>query len=669
MKALVAAVVHARGGLPSSRSALIRLLGITPAAILLSGLLFVVAAPFAAPVAAKGVPSGDWTQFHNGVTHLGYNTQETTLSVANAHTLRPAWTGATGFPVDSSPVVANGVVYVGSSDDKLYAYAVGCASNGSACAPLWTANTGSGIESSPAVAGGVVYVGNDAGSLYAFDANGVTRCSGVAPLKTCLPLWVATTGSSIKGAPTIANGRVFVGSEDHKLYAFAVACASGGATCLPLWTASTGGMIMSSPAYSNNVIYVGSLDSFLYAFDANGVTRCSGGPTDTCLPLWKGPSYEIESSSPTISGGVVYVGSDDFKLYAYAVGCNSGGGLCTPLWTGPTGSYIASTPAVANGVIYVGSYDNKLYAYAVGCNSGGASTCSPLWTATTGGHIFSSPAVANGVVYVGSEDGKMYAFDAAGATSCTGTSPSKTCKPLWTATTGGTIDSSPAITNGVVYVGSEDHRLYAFSLSAATHLGVSLTTSFVAGAAHTVTVTAKDMHGYAAGAYRGTIHFTSSDPAAVLPADYTFAAADAGVHTFSLGVRLKTAGSRSVTATDTVSASITGTKSGITVTPAAAKNLTLTLTGSFAVGASHSVTVTAKDAYGNTATGYTGTIHFTSSDAAAVLPANYIFVPGDNGTHAFSLGVKLQTAGTQWVRATDTVTATITGVKTGIIVS
>ena len=623
MKALVAAVVHARGGLPSSRSALIRLLGITPAAILLSGLLFVVAAPFAAPVAAKGVPSGDWTQFHNGVTHLGYNTQETTLSVANAHTLRPAWTGATGFPVDSSPVVANGVVYVGSSDDKLYAYAVGCASNGGACAPLWTANTGSGIESSPAVAGGVVYVGNDAGSLYAFDANGVTRCSGIAPLKTCLPLWVATTGSSIKGAPTIANGRVFVGSEDHKLYAFAVACASGGATCLPLWTASTGGMIMSSPAYSNNVIYVGSLDSFLYAFDANGVTRCSGVPVDTCLPLWKGPSFEIESSSPTISGGVVYVGSDDFKLYAYAVGCNSGG----------------------------------------------AATCSPLWTATTGGSIDSSPAVANGVVYVGSEDGKMYAFDAAGATTCTGTSPTKTCQPLGTATTGGKIDSSPAITNGVVYVGSEDYKLYAFSLSAATHLGVSLTNSFVAGAAHTVTVTAKDMHGYAAGAYRGTVHFTSSDPAAVLPADYTFTSADAGIHTFSLGVRLKTAGSRSVTATDTVSASITGTKSGITVTPAAAKSLTVTLTGSFAVGASHTATIAAKDAYGNVATGYTGTIHFTSSDVAAVLPTNYTFAAGDAGVHSFSLGVKLKTAGTQWVRATDTVTATITGVKTGIVVS
>ena len=36
--------------------------------------------------------------------------------------------------------------------------------------------------------------------------------------------------------------------------------------------------------------------------------------------------------------------------------------------------------------------------------------CPPLWTATTGGQVFSSPAVANGVVYVGSTDGKLYAF-------------------------------------------------------------------------------------------------------------------------------------------------------------------------------------------------------------------------------------------------------------------
>jgi len=75
------------------------------------------------------------------------------------------------------------------------------------------------------------------------------------------------------------------------------------------------------------------------------------------------------------------------------------------------------------------------------------------WTAQTGSKIPSSPAVANGVVYVGSQDGKLYAFDATtGAT-------------LWrTAKTGDVINSSPAVANGVVYIGSNDGKLYAFHL-------------------------------------------------------------------------------------------------------------------------------------------------------------------------------------------------------------
>jgi outer membrane protein assembly factor BamB len=60
------------------------------------------------------------------------------------------------------------------------------------------------------------------------------------------------------------------------------------------------------------------------------------------------------------------------------------------------------------------------------------------------------------VVYVGSEDGKLYAFNAiTGAT-------------LWTATTGAAVDSSPAVANGVVYVGSYDNKLYAFELNGGT---------------------------------------------------------------------------------------------------------------------------------------------------------------------------------------------------------
>lgn len=86
-------------------------------------------------------------------------------------------------------------------------------------------------------------------------------------------------------------------------------------------------------------------------------------------------------------------------------------------------------------------------------------------------------------------------------------------------------------------------------------------------------------------------------------------------------------------------------------------------------GVAGSVTVTAKDGANNTASGYTGTIHFTSSDSAAVLPANYTFVADDNGTHTFTNGVTLKTAGTQAIIATDTVTATITGTQSGISVT
>ncbi|MGA2524322.1 MAG: hypothetical protein ABSF65_09265, partial [Candidatus Bathyarchaeia archaeon] len=81
-------------------------------------------------------------------------------------------------------------------------------------------------------------------------------------------------------------------------------------------------------------------------------------------------------------------------------------------------------------------------------------------------------------------------------------------------------------------------------------------------------------------------------------------------------------------------------------------------------GSAGSVTVTAKDAYGNTATGYTGTVKITSSDSQATLPANAKLT---NGIGTFS--VTLKTAGSQSITATDTVTSTITGSQTGITVN
>jgi uncharacterized repeat protein (TIGR01451 family) len=63
-----------------------------------------------------------------------------------------------------------------------------------------------------------------------------------------------------------------------------------------------------------------------------------------------------------------------------------------------------------------------------------------------------------------------------------------------------------------------------------------------------------------------------------------------------------------------------------------------------------------------TLAGYTGTVHFTSSDAQAVLPADYTFVSGDAGTHTFS--VTLNTLGDQTIAVTDTHASGLTGTNT-----
>jgi hypothetical protein len=93
---------------------------------------------------------------------------------------------------------------------------------------------------------------------------------------------------------------------------------------------------------------------------------------------------------------------------------------------------------------------------------------------------------------------------------------------------------------------------------AVSHFGViPSTTTPKAGVAFFVTVVALDGYGNRAGAYRGTVHFTSSDVAAVLPADYMFTGVDSGKHTFK--VTLNPVGPQTVTVTDKVHGAIKGT--------------------------------------------------------------------------------------------------------------
>ncbi|HKO58833.1 MAG TPA: fibronectin type III domain-containing protein, partial [Thermoanaerobaculia bacterium] len=91
--------------------------------------------------------------------------------------------------------------------------------------------------------------------------------------------------------------------------------------------------------------------------------------------------------------------------------------------------------------------------------------------------------------------------------------------------------------------------------------------------------------------------------------------------------------------------------------------LVVSLPQAAGAGDAADVAVSVYDQNYNLATGYTGTIHFTSTDGAATLPVDYTFTGADAGSHTFASGLILRTAGLQLVTATDTVTATVTGTQ------
>jgi hypothetical protein len=190
-------------------------------------------------------------------------------------------------------------------------------------------------------------------------------------------------------------------------------------------------------------------------------------------------------------------------------------------------------------------------------------------------------------------------------------------------------------------------------------LGISgLSASETAGATESFTVSAYNPNGEGIDTnYSGTVTFSSTDPQATLPADYTFTAADQGVHTFT-GI-FKTAGQVSIVATDLTSG-IDGVQSGIAVHSAQAQNLIITnYAGGVFVGVTNGFTVTLYDAYGNVATSYAGTVRFTSSGPTATLPPDYTFTLADKGVHSFT--AILDAFGAQTITAADANTPAITG--------
>ena len=182
-------------------------------------------------------------------------------------------------------------------------------------------------------------------------------------------------------------------------------------------------------------------------------------------------------------------------------------------------------------------------------------------------------------------------------------------------------------------------------------LAFTAPTSANAGDTFSIAVSATTVEGTIATGYSSRVHFTSSDVLAGLPADYTFTAADAGMHTFT--VTLKASGSRFISATE-VGGTITGGAS-VNVAAGVAQSFTLAGAGG-AIGVARPITIVARDVYGNTDTNYSGLLHFTSTDPLAILPPDTALVNG-----VATVNVTLLTVGTQQITATGVANAALTG--------
>jgi hypothetical protein len=202
--------------------------------------------------------------------------------------------------------------------------------------------------------------------------------------------------------------------------------------------------------------------------------------------------------------------------------------------------------------------------------------------------------------------------------------------------------------------------------AAADHFQVQAPDRHRAGHALTLTVTALDPYGNVDVNYQGTITFSSSDPNAVLPDDYTFTSDDQGVVTLTHGATLFLAGPQTITVMDVDTGMLTGSAT-IRVKPARADHFQLAAPDSSTAGQPFDVTVTALDPYGNVDIHYAGTITFTSSDAQAVLPADYTFTPQDQGVVTFTGGATLFVAGSQSITATDVDTGLVVGDATILV--
>lgn len=394
----------------------------------------------------------------------------------------PKWKFKTNGKIFSSPVVNDGVAYVGSEDQNLYAIEVETGTL------KWKFPTGGAVHTSPAYYNGVVYLGSFDGYYYALDAEtGKEKWR----FKTEGERWMGEKGywgmkpmeeyhndpwDFFLSSPALDKNqqdlRVYFGSSDGHLYAL------NAATGKLEWKFKTGGIIHSSPALYKGRVYVGSWDSKMYALDAKTGDLVWSFQTGTQ------PGMNGIQASPTLDNGKVFFGARDGFFYALDA---ASGEL---IWKyDAEKSWIISTAGAKDGTVYFGTSDSYLFLAL------DAITGKEKFRVKTHGYVYSSPALVGNTAYVGDFTGKILAvdlvkgkrnggFETAGRNKHAGQVLSRdgsmnfrelakgkdisfytfTVEVMDQFYSLGSIVSSPAVGEGVLFFGSADGYLYAVQL-------------------------------------------------------------------------------------------------------------------------------------------------------------------------------------------------------------
>ena len=349
----------------------------------------------------------------------------------------PRWQTRLGGEAYAAPVVADGIVYIGTTAGAFDAVD---AKDGKIA---WAFAVGSPIFGAAAVDGDAVFFASDNGNLYKLDrASGKERWHasiGGGAIARVMPHPAAGDWDWQAARPLVADGVVYIGAADGGFVAI------DAATGTRKWRFASGAKIRAGAAIDGDRVVFGSADHFVYSLD-----RTSGAER------WRFDTGADVDATPVIHDGRVLIGNRGYGLHSIA---SDSGQLTWKLFF--WGSWVESTPVVRDGVIYIGASDLRRVS-AIDPADGRV-----LWRTDVYGWTWGTPLVTDDRIYAGAAGGTPYAFRHVAGFS---TLDRKTGKLLtrWPFPDAGGFQwglaGSPAAAGDAVIVATIAGSLYAFAM-------------------------------------------------------------------------------------------------------------------------------------------------------------------------------------------------------------